>query len=113
MSVREELNPQAREFGAATGTDVQLGRRAFGLLRAAGLRDVSVEYAFVDTQRVPRQTFAAFIAAWRDGYVATIAAHTRFLRAEVEAAFAASIEAILDPERYAVWFVPILQGTVA
>jgi SAM-dependent methyltransferase len=100
-------------FGAATGTDMHLGRHAFGLLRAAGLRDVTVDHVVVDTQRVPRSTFAEIIAAGRDGYVDTIVEHSRFARAEVLGYFEASIAAILDPERYAVWFVPVLGGTVA
>jgi SAM-dependent methyltransferase len=99
-------------FGAATGTDLHIGRQAYGLLRAAGLSDVTVDYVIVDTQRVPRAIFADIIGAWRDGYVDAVVEHTRFDRAEVEAAFAASLAAIGDPERYAVWFVPVVGGTV-
>jgi ubiquinone/menaquinone biosynthesis C-methylase UbiE len=101
-----------RAYGDATGTDLHVGRKAFGLLRAAGLRDVTVDHVVVDTQRVPRATFAAIMTAWRDGYVDTIAAHTRFERDQVAAYFEATIAAILDPEGYAVWFVPVIAGVV-
>jgi ubiquinone/menaquinone biosynthesis C-methylase UbiE len=101
-----------RVFGEATGTDLHVGRKAFGLLRAAGLRDVTIDHVIVDTQRVPRPTFAAILEAWRDGYVDVAAQHTRFDRAAVASYFDASIAAVRDPERYAVWFVPIAAGTV-
>ena len=101
-----------RVFGEATGTDLHVGRKAFGLLRAAGLRDVTVDHVIVDTQRVPRATFAAILEAWRDGYVDVAAQHTRFDRAAVASYFDASIAAVRDPEGYAVWFVPVAAGTV-
>ena len=101
-----------RAFGEATGTDMHVGRQAFSLLGAAGLRDVSVDYVIVDTQRVPRETFAAIMEAWRDGYVEPAVRHSRFSREEIEAFFEESIAAIRDPERYAVWFVPIVAGRV-
>ena len=50
-----------RRFGESTGTDLLIGRSGFGLMRSAGLRAVSVDYVIVDTQRVPRETFAAII----------------------------------------------------
>jgi ubiquinone/menaquinone biosynthesis C-methylase UbiE len=101
-----------RAFGAATGTDLHIGRQAFSLLRDAGLRDVSVDYVIVDTQRVPRETFAAIMEAWREGYVEPAVRHTRFSREEVEAFFDETIAAIRDPERYGVWFVPVVAGQV-
>ena len=52
-----------------TDTDSRIGRRAWTLLRAAGLIDVRVDYVVVDTLRVPRRVFADIITAWRDGYV--------------------------------------------
>ncbi len=57
------------EFSERTGTDSRIGRRAWSLLRAAGLKDVRVDYVVVDTLRVPRRVFADIITAWRDGYV--------------------------------------------
>ena len=57
------------EFSMRTGTDSRIGRRAWTLMRAAGLIDVRVDYVVVDTLRVPRRVFADIITAWRDGYV--------------------------------------------
>ena len=57
------------EFARRTGTDARIGRRAWTLLRAAGLKEVRVDYVVVDTLRVPRRVFADIITAWRDGYV--------------------------------------------
>ena len=57
------------EFSERTGTDSRIGRRAWTLLRAAGLIEVRVDYVVVDTLRVPRRVFANIITAWRDGYV--------------------------------------------
>ncbi len=60
------------EFSMRTGTDSRIGRRAWTLLRAAGLIDVRVDYIVVDTLRVPRRVFADIITAWRDGYVRSV-----------------------------------------
>ena len=61
------------EFSERTGTDSRIGRRAWTLMRAAGLNDVRVDYVVVDTLRVPRRVFADIITAWRDGYVDALA----------------------------------------
>ena len=61
------------EFSERTGTDSRIGRRAWTLMRAAGLIDVRVDYVVVDTLRVPRRVFADIITAWRDGYVDALA----------------------------------------
>ena len=60
-------------FGAATGTDLFIGRNIFTLLAAMGSRTITVDYVVVDTVRVPRETFARILEAWRDGYVEPIA----------------------------------------
>jgi ubiquinone/menaquinone biosynthesis C-methylase UbiE len=101
-----------RAFGTAMGTDLRIGRSAFGIFRHAGLKDVRVDWVIVDTTRVPRATFAAIMESWRDGYVDPVAEHTRFTRAEAEAYFAETIAAIRDPDRYGVWFVPVVSGVV-
>ena len=46
------------EFSMRTDTDSRIGRRAWTLLREAGLIDVRVDYVVVDTLRVPRRVFA-------------------------------------------------------
>jgi len=101
-----------RAFGAATGTDLLVGRRAYSLLRGLGLRDITVDYVIVDTLRVPRETFAAIWEAWRDGYADAIAEHTRFSRDEALAHFTDMLGTIRDPGAYGVWFVPVVSALV-
>lgn len=102
--------PQA--FGTATGTDLRIGRNAYPILRALGIRDIAIDYVIVDTLRVPRATFAAIWEAWRDGFADSIAQHTRFTIDEVNAYFTDMIATIRDPDRYAAWFVPVVSGVV-
>jgi SAM-dependent methyltransferase len=97
------------EYAARTGTDARIGRRAWTLLRAAGLKDVRVDYVVVDTLRVPRRVFADIITAWRDGYVDAMAT-PGFPAPVVRQHFDEIIESILNPEHYAVWQVPIVSG---
>lgn len=97
------------EFSERTGTDSRIGRRAWTLMRAAGLKDVRVDYVIVDTLRVPRLTFAAIITAWRDGYVNALAT-ADFPASLVRQHFNEIIESILNPEHYAVWHVPVISG---
>ena len=97
------------EFAARTGTDSRIGRRAWSLMRAAGLLEVRVDYVIVDTLRVPRQVFADIITAWRDGYVDALAT-PEWPAATVRQHFDEIIASILNPEHYAVWHVPIVSG---
>jgi ubiquinone/menaquinone biosynthesis C-methylase UbiE len=97
-------------YGPATGTDLFIGRRAASLVREAGLRDVRVDYVVVDTQRVPRETFAAIWQAWRDGYSEVIAEHTSLTAADARAHFDDQIATLRDPNSYAVWFVPVVSA---
>jgi SAM-dependent methyltransferase len=99
------------QVGAATGTDMQVGRKAYALMHALGLADLSVDYLVVDPLRVPRQTLADIWIAWRDGYAGFIAEHTRFSREEVVAHFDDMIATIRDPGGYGAWLVPVLAGT--
>ena len=98
------------QVGAVTGTDMQVGRKAYSMLHGLGLTDLSVDYLVVDTLRVPRQTFVDIWTAWRDGYVDFIAEHSRFSRAEVVAHFEDMIATLRDPSRYGAWMVPVLSG---
>lgn len=100
---------QVVEFAARTGTDARIGRRAWTLLRAAGLGDVRVDYVTVDTQRVPRQVFADIITAWRDGYVDALATSDS-PPTLVREQFDEIIASIRNPDHYAVWHVPIVSG---
>lgn len=98
--------PQA--YGAALGTDLHIGRSAYGRLRPLPVEEIAQHYVVVDTLRVPRETFAGIWEAWRDGYVDEIGRHTRFASVEVRALFEDMIACIRNPEGYAVWQVPIL-----
>ena len=97
------------EFAERTGTDSRIGRRAWTLMRAAGLKDVRVDYVVVDTLRVPRRVFADIITAWRDGYVDALSTPD-FPPALVRQHFDEIIASIQNPDHYAVWHVPIVSG---
>jgi SAM-dependent methyltransferase len=115
---RRRLDPDefwrdgAQAFGEATGTDLRVGRRTPRIFAELGLRDVSVDYLVVDPLRVPRATFAAIWEAWRDGYAASVAEHTRFSRAEFTAHFEDMLATLRDPNGYGVWLVPVVAGRV-
>lgn len=97
-------------YATNTGTDARIGRRTWSLFREAGLEEIRVDYVVVDTQRVPRDTFARILEAWRDGYVDAIVHAGELSRAETEALFKQTIDDIRDPAKYAVWHVPIISG---
>ncbi len=115
---RGELDPSdfwhavAPQFGSATGTDLFVGRNAFTIFTGLGLEAIAVDYAIVDSVRTPRETFAAILEAWRDGYVESIGELTEFSRDEASAYFEAMIESIRDPGAYAAWMVPIVSASV-
>ena len=115
---RGALDPQdfwhvvPARFGAATGTDLFIGRNIFGILAAMGLEAITIDYIVVDPLRVPRQTFAAILEAWRDGYVDPIAELTPITRDQALAYFEQMIADIRDPRRYAVWMVPVVSARV-
>ena len=99
-------------FGAGTNTDLFIGRHAFGILAAMKLEQISVDYVVVDTIRVPRETFAAIIEAWRDGYVESIGELTPITSESAVAYFNQMIANIRDPLGYAVWMVPVVSARV-
>ena len=100
------------QFGRKTGTDLCVGRHTYHHLLKLGLEQITVDYIIVDTLRVPRETFARIIEAWRDGYAGVTAEVTRFTSAEAVAHFDAMIANIRDPEAYAVWMVPVVSAIV-
>ena len=101
-----------RQFGDAIGTDLRIGRKTYGILRRLGLADITVDYVVVDPLRVPRTTFAAIWAAWRDGYADAVSANTSISRGEFVAQFDDMIATLDDPSGYGVWHVPVIAGRV-
>jgi ubiquinone/menaquinone biosynthesis C-methylase UbiE len=99
-------------FSAATETDLFIGRHTFGILAAMNLDEIKVDYVVVDTLRIPRETFATIITAWRDGYADSISLLTPFTHEQATAYFNQMIENISDPRKYAVWMVPVVSARV-
>src|SRR5262245_37806436 len=112
LDPRDFWNEVAPKFGEATNTDLYSGRNAFSVLLDLGLTDIAVHYVVVDTLRVPRDTFAAILEAWKDGYVESIAETTNFRPADVVAYFDQMIANIRDPHGYAAWMVPVVSARV-
>lgn len=103
-------NATAIAYLAGIRCDGRIGRHTPALLEAAGFADITMDFITVDTLRVPRETFAGIIAAWRDGYASVLAdASARSIDA-VTADFDTMITAILTPPAYAVWHVPVASG---
>ena len=97
-------------FGEKTGTDLFIGRNVYGILAAMGLDEITVDYVVVDTVRVPRETFAAILTAWRDGYAEPIGEHTPISHESALAYFNQMIANIRNPRGYAVWMVPVVSA---
>jgi len=91
-----------RQFGSATGTNMRIGRSTYGILRRLGLTNIHVDYVVVDPLRVPRETFIAMWAAWRDGYAEAVSAHTSISRDTFLAHFDDMLETLADPNGYGV-----------
>ncbi len=94
----------------STHTDARIGRRTWSIMNQLGVRGLTVDYVIVDTLRVPRETFATIIQAWRDGYTDVIAQHTKLTHGEVRVLFDQIIATIRDPQQYAVWHIPVIGG---
>jgi ubiquinone/menaquinone biosynthesis C-methylase UbiE len=94
-------------FGKAVGCDLHIGRKMLTLLTDRGLRGIAVDYAVVDTVRVPRETFARIWEAWRDGYQDSVADAAGIPREEMARLWREMIACVRDPRGYALWQVPI------
>ena len=105
-------NAGPRQFGDALGVDLRIGRRAYGILRRLGLSDITIDYVVVDPLRVPRSTFAAIWAAWRDGYADSVPAQTGMSRQAFVAHFDDMIATLGDDNGYGVWHVPVVAARV-
>jgi len=112
LDPREFWHVAPPSFEAATGTDLYIGRNAFGILAAMNLKEIRVDYIIVDTLRVPRETMAAIFEAWRDGYAEAIGELTPISRDLAQAYFAQMIANVRDPQGYAVWMVPVVSARV-
>jgi ubiquinone/menaquinone biosynthesis C-methylase UbiE len=112
LDVRDFWRHGPDDFGVKTDTDLMIGRDTYSHLVDLGLTDITVDYVVVDTVRVPRETFAGIISAWRDGYVEPIAELTRFTADQARAYFDQMIADIMNPRRYAVWMVPVIGAKV-
>jgi ubiquinone/menaquinone biosynthesis C-methylase UbiE len=99
-------------FGTATHSDLFIGRNIFGILAGMNLREIAIHYVVVDTLRVPRETFAAIIESWRDGYAESIGKLTPISQESAVAYFDQMIANIRDPLGYAVWMVPVASARV-
>jgi hypothetical protein len=76
------------------------------------MQEIKVDYVVVDTLRVPRETFATILSAWRDGYAESIGELTPVSRESASAYFNQMIANIRDPLGYAVWMVPVVSARV-
>jgi ubiquinone/menaquinone biosynthesis C-methylase UbiE len=115
---RGELEPRdfwhvvPASFGAATETDLFIGRNVYAILAAMNLEQIAVDYIVVDPLHVPRETFAQILEAWRDGYVEPIGELTPINRESALAYFEQMIASVRDPLGYAVWMVPVWSARV-
>jgi hypothetical protein len=87
-----------------------LHRRITGRSAAMRLEAISVDYVVVDTLRVPRETFATILEAWRDGYAEPIGQLTPISQQSALAYFGQMIAHVRDRLRCAVWMVPIVSA---
>jgi hypothetical protein len=103
-------NSNAIAFLRTIHCDGRIGRQSPELLHASRYSDIAMDYVTVDTLRVPRETFAGIIRAWRDGYSESIAAGAGRPVEAVTADFDTMIAAIQTPPQYVVWQVPVVSA---
>ncbi|QNP40587.1 class I SAM-dependent methyltransferase [Lysobacter solisilvae (ex Woo and Kim 2020)] len=106
-------NENAIAYLGSIGCDGRIGRHSPALLASAGYGGIALDFITVDTLRVPRDTFAGIMLAWRDGYSAVLAEASGRTVPEVSADFDAIIASITTPPNYAVWHVPVVSGRKA
>jgi ubiquinone/menaquinone biosynthesis C-methylase UbiE len=97
-------------MGPATGVDLFAGRDTYEIVASLGLKEIAIDYIVVDTLRVSRETFAAILEAWRDGYSGPIGEVTAVSKDSAIAYFDEMIAGVRDPRKYAVWMVPVVSA---
>ncbi|MEO8160710.1 MAG: methyltransferase domain-containing protein [Arenimonas sp.] len=97
-------------FLEGMGCDGRIGRHSPALLEQCGFEAVRMDFLTVDTLRVPRETFAGILAAWRDGYSPALAESSGRPLADIHAEFDAMLDSIRIAPNYAVWHVPVVSG---
>jgi ubiquinone/menaquinone biosynthesis C-methylase UbiE len=112
LDPRDFWHQAPASFGPAIGTDLFIGRNTFGILAGMNVDEITMDYIVVDTLRVPRETFAAILEAWRDGYAEPIARLTPITREAAVAYFNEMIANVRNPRGYAVWMVPVVSARV-
>jgi len=112
LDPRDFWHEAPASFGESTGTDLFMGRHTFAIFAAMKMEEIKVDYVVVDTLRVPRETFAGILEAWRDGYAESIGELTPISRESAVAYFNQMIANIRDPQGYAVWMVPVVSARV-
>jgi SAM-dependent methyltransferase len=100
----------ALRFLEGIGCDGRIGRHSAPLLEQRGYTDLAVDYLVVDTLRVPRETFANILVAWRDGFAAPLAQATGREIDAVRADFDTMIQDVSTPPNYVVWHVPVISA---
>jgi ubiquinone/menaquinone biosynthesis C-methylase UbiE len=102
--------PEMSEAFRPRGTDLYQGRRAFRHLLEAGFENVRVDPLVVDTQNADRDTFAAVMMHWRDGYAGVLGEITGKGEAEMRRRFDVMIAGIRDESRYTAWLLFVVSG---
>lgn len=97
----------ALRFLESIGCDGRIGRHSPALLERRGWTELRLDYVVVDTLRVPRETFANILVAWRDGFAPVLAETTGRPLDAVRADFDTMIGDVATPPNYAVWHVPV------
>ena len=97
-------------FIAGVGCDGRIGRHTPPLVRALGYADLRMDYVVVDTERVPRATFAGILRAWGDGFAGALAGASGRATEAVHAQFEAMAAAVEAEGSYAAWHVPIVSA---
>ena len=94
-------------LGRSMGTEMQIGRKLFRYLKKHGFLNIQVDFVTVDPIRVDRAILVEIWEAWKDGYTEVLAKHSNFEIHEVAEYWNLMIETLKDPNKYAVWNIPV------